>query len=181
MLFDTWERSSPTPLLDKAHWPRDLRQIAASDASEAAIAERFGVPFDSRALIEGVGEHKMWLVGFACGCELLVFVPRPDALGYGGVASPGAGVVTNDPDDDHALHHFGLPVTWRAESGDEHSLPVERWSLFRQDDNGNQFPMRDFDSKASAECARRTFEARGHKQLYTIARAALGTAKKLPR
>ena len=40
--------------------------------------------------------------------------------------------------------------------------------LWRQDDNGNRVRIGTFDSLATAEGARDTLEARGHKQLYWI-------------
>jgi hypothetical protein len=42
------------------------------------------------------------------------------------------------------------------------------WRLVRQDDNGNRFVMATFTSRAEAEEQRAVYEARGHKQLYTV-------------
>lgn len=51
-------------------------------------------------------------------------------------------------------------------------LPLEvpdtrdRWTVYRQDDNGNRFMMKDNLSKEDADQMVAMFEARGHKQLY---------------
>ena len=42
------------------------------------------------------------------------------------------------------------------------------WTLLRLDDNGNEIEMRDYLLESRAEAARRIYEARGHKQTYSI-------------
>lgn len=157
-LFDTWETTFPEPL-QRLDW-RNETALFTSDVALSAIAHRFGpcVPGDDH--VPGLGPSKLWISRFACGCEL--------ALLHLELAPAGRqlGVLSNDPDIDHVLHHFAFPANWRIDAK-EAPLPVEIWSLFRQDDNGNRFHIRDFDSKFSADCARREFEGRGHKQLYT--------------
>jgi hypothetical protein len=49
--------------------------------------------------------------------------------------------------------------------------PPDRWIVWRQDDNGNRFEVARKDSRAEAEGLAATMEARGHKQLYWVARA----------
>lgn len=46
------------------------------------------------------------------------------------------------------------------------SCANERWTVYRQDDNGNRFVMEKHISREEAERMVATFEARGHKQLY---------------
>ena len=46
--------------------------------------------------------------------------------------------------------------------------PGWTWVLWRQDDNGNTFVVSTHASLESAEDARRSYEARGHKQRYWI-------------
>jgi hypothetical protein len=44
-----------------------------------------------------------------------------------------------------------------------------RWQLFRQDDNGNRYPMMVFEDHVAAHAQALIFTARGHHQLYTVA------------
>lgn len=46
----------------------------------------------------------------------------------------------------------------------------DRWAVWRQDDNGNRFEVARKDSRADAEELAAVMEARGHKQLYWVAR-----------
>lgn len=48
------------------------------------------------------------------------------------------------------------------------------WQLWRQDDHGNEFLMREFAERAEAERARDAFAARGHHQHYWVTRAPDG-------
>jgi hypothetical protein len=47
-----------------------------------------------------------------------------------------------------------------------------RWVVWRQDDNGNRFEVSRKDSHADAEELATVMEARGHKQLYWVAKVA---------
>ena len=49
-------------------------------------------------------------------------------------------------------------------------LQRERFTLWRQDDNGNRYPIETFDSIDEANASQAAFEARGHKQLYWVER-----------
>lgn len=44
------------------------------------------------------------------------------------------------------------------------------WALMCLDDNDNEFEIARFDSLEAAEVARKSFEARGHKQTYFLRR-----------
>jgi hypothetical protein len=46
------------------------------------------------------------------------------------------------------------------------------WVLVRQDDNGNRYVVARYSMRGAAEAAAAEFEARGHKQLYWVERAA---------
>lgn len=48
------------------------------------------------------------------------------------------------------------------------------WVLWRQDDNGNTFVVTTFESPEAAESARRSYEARGHKQRYWVEQKKIG-------
>ncbi|RSM74215.1 hypothetical protein DMB66_02055 [Actinoplanes sp. ATCC 53533] len=45
----------------------------------------------------------------------------------------------------------------------------DRWIVWRQDDNGNQFEVARRESRAEADDLAATMEARGHKQTYWVA------------
>jgi hypothetical protein len=46
--------------------------------------------------------------------------------------------------------------------------PGRRWTVWRQDDNGNRFEVARYGSRAEAELLAATMEARGHKQIYWV-------------
>jgi hypothetical protein len=48
------------------------------------------------------------------------------------------------------------------------NLVVQRWDLWRQDDNGVRALMASFTGRAKAEAALEHFEALGHKQAYWL-------------
>lgn len=56
-------------------------------------------------------------------------------------------------------YHQPPPITT-----DERNL----WTVWRVDDNGNVFVVREHLPKSEAQAVAREFEARGHKQLYWI-------------
>ena len=66
--------------------------------------------------------------------------------------------------------------TERLEAEDDHGPAAigrrERWVVWRQDDNGNQFEVARKATRADAEQLAAVMEARGHKQLYWVAEAA---------
>jgi hypothetical protein len=59
------------------------------------------------------------------------------------------------------------PAEHESASG---GLP-QRWIVWRQDDNGNRYEVGRKDSRADAEELAALMEARGHKQLYWVAKA----------
>lgn len=46
--------------------------------------------------------------------------------------------------------------------------PPSRWRVMRQDDNGNDFESRAFDTEAEARAFAKMLEDRGHKQMYWV-------------
>jgi hypothetical protein len=59
------------------------------------------------------------------------------------------------------------PVEWPMEQIDKQpDCPITRWSVHRQDDNGNCFVVETGLSREEAERLVATYEARGHKQMY---------------
>jgi hypothetical protein len=68
------------------------------------------------------------------------------------------------------MHHGRMP-TPPSGPEEEHGAP-ERWVVWRQDDNGNRFEVARKDSRAEADELAALMEARGHKQLYWVAKAA---------
>jgi hypothetical protein len=65
--------------------------------------------------------------------------------------------------------------TERSEAEDDHCPTAvgrpEQWIVWRQDDNGNQFEVARKAARADAEELAAVMEARGHKQLYWVAKA----------
>jgi 2-methylisocitrate lyase-like PEP mutase family enzyme len=61
-------------------------------------------------------------------------------------------------------HHGGMDSADGGGAG-----RVERWVVWRQDDNGNRFVVVRKESRAEAEEIAAAMEARGHKQLYWVA------------
>ena len=49
-------------------------------------------------------------------------------------------------------------------------LPAVLWRLWRQDDHGNEVPIRDFADKGDAEAACQRFNDGMHHQTYWVAR-----------
>ena len=45
---------------------------------------------------------------------------------------------------------------------------TQRWTVWRQDDNGNRYEVSRHDTRAEAEAVAATLEARGHKQTYWV-------------
>lgn len=170
----TWPRTEPNVLASGVDWgSEDTRGdpiVAILAIDEDLIIAAFGPPTLRDVVLDGIGDMDVWTLGWPCGCEVALWRVRP----AGRPADEGVDVLSNDADVDHVLHHLALTadVRWRADERSARERPrrPERWTLVRQDDHGNRFPMRRFDSKLAAECARATYEARGHKQLYTIER-----------
>jgi hypothetical protein len=71
-------------------------------------------------------------------------------------------------------HHDVMSTEHRVPEGEhgpaDGGLP-DRWIVWRQDDNGNRFEVARKDSRVDAEQLAAVMEARGHKQLYWVARA----------
>jgi hypothetical protein len=51
-----------------------------------------------------------------------------------------------------------------------------RWTVSRQDDNGNRFLVSEHESEEEARSIARELEARGHKQTYSVERVADGAS-----
>jgi hypothetical protein len=45
---------------------------------------------------------------------------------------------------------------------------AESWTVYRQDDNGNQFLVRSFETEEAAKQHAAELESHGHKQLYWV-------------
>ena len=74
-------------------------------------------------------------------------------------------------------------VAYGAGLGYRHSAQVEivdpdgrtpsrqptRWTVWRQDDNGNRYEVSRHENRAEAEAVAAEMEARGHKQTYWVA------------
>ncbi len=63
------------------------------------------------------------------------------------------------------------PAAADDERGPATTEPPDRWIVWRQDDNGNQFEVARKDSRAEAEELATAMETRGHKQTFWVVRA----------
>lgn len=70
---------------------------------------------------------------------------------------------------DTGLRRQVREVVARHMSGWPDEPPV-RWIVWRQDDNGNRFEVVRKDSRAEADEVAAAMEARGHKQMYWVAK-----------
>ena len=50
-------------------------------------------------------------------------------------------------------------------------MTTNHWTVWRQDDNGNQFPIETFPDQQTAEQLALELESHGHKQLYWVSRS----------
>lgn len=57
----------------------------------------------------------------------------------------------------------GYRTMWPTGSAED-----PRWTLWRQDDNGNRVPMRHYGNEHTARSVAEEFERRGHKQMYWV-------------
>jgi hypothetical protein len=49
--------------------------------------------------------------------------------------------------------------------------PTRWWIVWRQDDNGNRYEVSRHDTRTAADSVAAAMEARGHKQIYWVARS----------
>ncbi len=61
-----------------------------------------------------------------------------------------------------------------------HEAGGARYVVWRLDDNGNEFPVRSFDTRDEAEALRQALTERGHKQSYWVRRMPPGGESRLP-
>jgi hypothetical protein len=50
-------------------------------------------------------------------------------------------------------------------------MSANHWTVWRQDDNGNRFPVESFPDLNAAEQLAQELESHGHKQLYWVSRS----------
>ncbi|UJR78286.1 hypothetical protein [Sandaracinus amylolyticus] len=163
--WESWpgRRLEPGETLGRVAAPPHAACVAIGhDALHAALG-----PPHHEGDLDGIGPFEEWAFEWPCGCRAAVCCVHPL-----GEMPEIASILANDADVDHVLFHVALPggVTWRADGGTTYERVVlpQRWRLARQDDNGIRAVMHTFDSRFAAECARATYEARGHKQLYSV-------------
>ncbi|WNG42339.1 hypothetical protein F0U61_37060 [Archangium violaceum] len=58
--------------------------------------------------------------------------------------------------------------SWRTSRETE----PESWTVWRQDDHGNRFPMDVLATERTARCLANLYEARAHKQSYWVERGS---------
>jgi hypothetical protein len=64
-----------------------------------------------------------------------------------------------------------MPSAQPDEPGLAGSGPSDRWIVWRQDDNGNRYEVARRESRAEADEIAVAMEARGHRQMYWVAKA----------
>ncbi len=120
----------------------------------------------------GAGLFDAWLLRFECGLEIALWQFQHDGLGVPFVGDDVARICevhANERELGHLVFHVGVDRT-----AIEHWSPTptyvgpERWTVLRQDDNGNSFEIDAFTSRCEAEAVAASFAARGHKQLYWV-------------
>jgi hypothetical protein len=109
-------------------------------------------------------------LAWPCGCEIALRVVSEEERGLHVELS------SNDTDLEHVHHHLGIgELLSRSDAPSGDAPPRGTHLLMRQDDNGHRFEIRRFHSELAARCALATYEARGHKQLYTLERPPRST------
>jgi hypothetical protein len=162
-------RRLPLPLTWSNAWV-----LVDFDLDREEAARRWGPPHLVNEKFMDLEEADLWAFGFDCGLEVLIsFGQRSRHWRLHG----------NLPEPEHALPHLELPKecasghpaqrrAWRTQS----ESPPESWTVWRQDDYGNQFVVDVLASERTARCLADLYEARAHKQSYWVERAgSLGT------
>ena len=118
----------------------------------------------------GTGPVDIWALRFPCGLEATLALFAISAVGPVGADERGpVEARSSDLDLEHLRVHLPFPMEqisyWSPHPG---RSPPRDWWLVREDDNGNVVDMASFATVCEAGAAARVFEARGHKQTYTV-------------
>jgi hypothetical protein len=140
-------------------WAR--QSLCGFSVSQSDVEVLFGPPHSHlENSLEVAGPTDYWAFEFDCGLQVVLEYPTgPDCLI----------VVADAPETDHVLNHLRLP--WPLPPDQRVELQpksAERWQLFRQDDNGHQFIIKEFAFEREANCELQKYESLSHKQTYWL-------------
>lgn len=140
------------------------------DLVRADIDRRFGPAHELGCITEGIGTFDAWDLGFRCGLEVGIGLYLPGVGGFPDLMPHfSAEVCAHHRDADHILFHLGCAGAEIGRYTPDRCPPVPaRYRLVRADDNGNVVEMARFTSACEATAAAAAYEARGHKQLYSV-------------
>jgi hypothetical protein len=134
------------------------------------MVERFGAPHQIQGEPgEGLGQREYWAYRFPCGLVAVIvfYLESPNG--------PDASVCANAAEVNHLLHHLpiGDSAFWRLDrDGSDFYLArygrPDRFSLIRQDDNGNRVEISTHPTERAAQCIQRHLESTAHKQTYWV-------------
>jgi hypothetical protein len=150
--------------------------LAAFEMMMAPFEERFGAPVARDLDSNGIGLFDAHCLGFPCGLEAVVWRFH---LGQGlqsiaPVREPSFYEIhANQRDLAHLAFHLGVPeakmTRWTDLAGKPDAPDLaRRVVLMRLDDNGNEYEVARFTNRCEGAEAQRMYEARGHKQLYSL-------------
>jgi hypothetical protein len=136
----------------------------------SSLGEPHAVNLDSN----GLGLFDVWALRFPCGLEATVSIFHLHPNGSGAaITNPNEPanieIHANERDLAHILFHLPMASsgshTWKSSACVE---GPRNWVVAREDDHGNRYDVARFTSECEAAAAARTFEGRGHKQIYWV-------------
>ncbi len=150
--------------------------LAVFQMMMATFEERFGAPLERDLDSNGIGRFDAHCLGFPCGLETVVWRFH---LGRGlhpidPTREPSFYEIhANQRDLAHLGFHLAVPEECMSRWTNAAGAPVAPHAqrgvvLMRLDDNGNEYEVARFTNRCEGADALRTYEARGHKQLYSL-------------
>jgi hypothetical protein len=144
--------------------------------SRAAIVAVLGEPHGANLDSNGIGLFDAWALRFSCGLEVTIsiFHVRTGSP-WEEITDPeepaAVEIHASERDFDHIRFHLPLPMTGLSRWEPDTMVESPRdWLVVRQDDSGNRYEVSAFSSECEARNTARTFEERGHKQMYWVQR-----------
>jgi len=164
----TWE-----PLKGGVSWRED--PLVNFRRARAALEADLGPPQARDLDSNGIGPYDAWALRFPCGLEVLLLAFHLDSR-VQKVPKDRETIVeiqSNQTDFAHISAHLPFELgdisPWIP---DRRTTQPPRWTVMRQDDNGNTFEVGSYGTRCEADIVADTFEARGHKQSYWVVERA---------
>jgi hypothetical protein len=155
------------PLTMPLPW-NDIWALASFHMDREEGARRWGPPHMEEPADIGGEALDTWAFGSECGLQVVLSFRKHSGFWQ---------VEGNLPEPEHALLHLEIPgecVNWRGERirarRTRNETEPESWTVLRQDDYGNRFPMDVLATERTARCLADIYEARAHKQSYWVER-----------